>query len=197
MEKLGRSTHMTTATGSCNSERAAEEKVVIAGLMEALWEYIEYLNFFSYSKDDDGPSHKILDPPRAQYTEARRVFPVILKPRQICDEAAAAFSPPPPALPEEMVWWEKSDGYAVGPRSKGMIAWVATIEEAQALCAAFRAAAAAMSEDAERYRFWRARYHGEFVLTIHSGGVVSLKFDGEIPSIPIAGPDYEPKVDAA
>src|SRR3990167_6912797 len=101
MEKLGRSTHMTTATGSCNSERAAEEKVVIAGLMEALWEYIEYLNFFSYSKDDDGPSHKILDTRRAQYTEARRVFPVILKPRQICDEAAAAFSPPPPALPEE------------------------------------------------------------------------------------------------
>ena len=112
-------------------------------------------------------------------------------------ETAAALSLPPPALPEELIWWEKADGYAVGPRSKGMIAWVATIEEAQALCAAFRAAAAAMSEDAERYRFWRARYHGEFVLTIHSGGVVSLKFDGEIPSIPIAGPDYEPKVDAA
>ena len=32
-----------------------------------------------------------------------------------------------------------------------MIAWVATIEEAQALCSAFRAAASAMSEDAERW----------------------------------------------
>jgi len=41
----------------------------------------------------------------------------------------------------ELIWWEKTEGYAVGLRDKGMIAWVATVEEAQALCAAFRKAA--------------------------------------------------------
>lgn len=38
------------------------------------------------------------------------------------------------------VWWEKSGGYAVGPRDKGMAAWVATIEETQAICGAVREA---------------------------------------------------------
>jgi hypothetical protein len=44
---------------------------------------------------------------------------------------------------KELVWWNMSEGYAVGLRDKGMIAWVETIEEAQGLCDAFRGAALA------------------------------------------------------
>ena len=72
----------TDSIGSCNTARAALEYETVEALLEALWEYIEYLNFFSESADDDNPSHEILKRRREQYAEARKVFPVVLQPRQ-------------------------------------------------------------------------------------------------------------------
>jgi hypothetical protein len=43
------------------------------------------------------------------------------------------------ATEDAWVWWNKGDGYAVGPRDKGAVAIVFTIDEAQGICSAFRA----------------------------------------------------------
>jgi len=46
-------------------------------------------------------------------------------------EASAA---PDSGMPDQWVWWNKGDGFAVGPRNVGAIAIVFTVEEAQAIC---------------------------------------------------------------
>jgi len=47
---------------------------------------------------------------------------------------------------EPWVWWERSEGFSVGPPSKGALANVYTVEEAENICKAIRAAMRSRAE---------------------------------------------------
>lgn len=73
--------------------------------------------------------------------------------------------------PVAWVWWSKSEGCAVGPKDGSMVAWVATIEEAQAICKAVNAApVAAMEERREAMgEPWHTGFHNEIADNLREG----------------------------